>query len=160
MISTKSPKPILEFSHRLKLFSAFFSAFTRFESGPFIPRGGPAETCVATSKNEAVGFSFRATAEVGRVATWLFCAILRFTSLRSGVDNFPEASIVDATTSRNGVLVSVAIKTNFHSPIRTPVIDAGVRQTRSLVGVTSHGDPRRINAIFDHVAGDATGARR
>ena len=58
MISTKSPKLILEFSHRLKLFSAFFSAFTRFASGAFILRGGPAETCAATSKNEAVGFTF------------------------------------------------------------------------------------------------------
>ena len=75
MISTKSPKPILEFSHRLKLFSAFFSAFTRVESGTFIPRGGPAKTCAATSKNEALGFPFRDTAEVGRVATWLICAI-------------------------------------------------------------------------------------
>jgi hypothetical protein len=35
-----------------------------------------------------------ATTEVRRVATWLIYAILRFISLRSGVDNCREASIV------------------------------------------------------------------
>src|SRR5215510_2023334 len=65
-----------------------------------------------------------------------------------------------STHSRNGVLVGAAIEANFQPPIRTAVINAGVWQTLPLVSVTSHRDPRRINAIFDHVTSHSTGARR
>src|SRR5215510_5601077 len=93
----------------------------------------------------------------GRVATWVICA---FPPLRAATDNCPDGSISRSTHSRNGVLVGAAIETNFHPPIRTAVINAGVWQTLPLVSVTSHRDPRRINAIFDHVTSHSTGARR
>src|SRR5262249_36694138 len=73
---------------------------------------------------------------------------LRFST---AADNCPYGSISRSTRLRNGVLVGAAIETNFHPPIRTAVINAGVWQTLPLVSVTSHRDPRRINAIFDHV---------
>src|SRR4030095_13158976 len=69
-------------------------------------------------------------------------------------------SSMRANASRNGVLASTAIETDFHSPVGTLIADAGVRKTRPFVGVTSHRDSRSINAIFDHVAGHPTGARR
>src|SRR5262245_36132852 len=67
---------------------------------------------------------------------------------------------VRANASRNWVFASTAIETYFHFPVGTPVADAGVRKKRPFVGIASHRDSRSINAIFDHVAGHPTGARR
>src|SRR5262245_14819074 len=69
-------------------------------------------------------------------------------------------SSVRTNASRNGVLASPAIETYFHFPVGTLVADAGVRKKRPFVGIASHRDSRGINAIFDHVAGHPTGARR